>query len=195
MQRIGLLGGTFNPIHIGHLLAAEAAREAAELDQIWFVPTLVPPHKAEPGVAASIRLEMLQAAIAGNPCFKVEDIELHRSGTSYTIDTVTALQQRHPDIMFFWIVGSDMINDLPNWRSIDELTARIFFVGLERPNEPVTEAELPDFIQDRLLRASMPPIGISSTDIRRRLKEGKSVRYMVPDPVLTLIQRDGLYES
>lgn len=195
MQRIGLMGGTFNPIHNGHLLAAESAREGADLDEVWFVPTLVPPHKSQPGVAAPIRREMLEAAIAGNPAFRVEDIELHRNGTSYTIDTVTALQERRPDMLFFWIVGSDMINDLPNWRSIEELAARISFVGLERPNEPVTDADLPAFIRSRLLRASMPPIGISSTDIRDRLKEGKSVRYMVPDPVLQLILRDGLYES
>lgn len=195
MQRIGLMGGTFNPIHNGHLLAAESAREGAGLAEVWFVPTLAPPHKAQPDVSAQIRREMLEAAVADNPAFKVEDIELHRSGTSYTIDTVTALQIRFPDVLFYWIVGSDMVLDLPNWRSIEELADRVFFIGLDRPDQPVADAELPSFIRNRLIRAAMPPIGISSTDIRQRLKAGRSVRYMVPNAVLKLIQRDGLYES
>ncbi|MCD9023050.1 nicotinate-nucleotide adenylyltransferase [Cohnella silvisoli] len=195
MRRIGLLGGTFDPVHIGHLLAAQAAQEAAKLDEVWFVPTLIPPHKPQPGADSGARRRMLEAAIAGNPAFRVEDIELRREGISYTIDTVITLQESFPEVMFYWIVGSDMVKDLPNWRKIDELAERLAFVGLERPDQPGDDSLLPSFIRRRLLRAAMPPMGISSSEIRRRLKEGRSVRYMIPDAVLEIIRKDGLYES
>lgn len=196
MRKVGLLGGTFDPVHIGHLIAAQAAHEAAaKLDEVWFIPTSTPPHKPQPGAGSAARLRMLEAAIVGNPVFRVEDIELQREGISYTIDTVITLQERHPEVMFYWIVGSDMVKDLPNWRRIDELAERLSFVGLERPDQPVNDSLLPSNIRRRLLRAVMPPIGISSTEIRRRLKEGRSVRYMLPERVLEIIQKDGLYES
>ncbi|WP_239617502.1 nicotinate-nucleotide adenylyltransferase [Cohnella mopanensis] len=195
MRKIGLLGGTFDPIHNGHLLAAQAALEAVKLDEVWFIPTLTPPHKPQPGADSSSRRLMLEAAISGNPAFRVEDIELRRAGTSYTIDTVTALQERHPDLNFHWIVGSDMVKDLPNWREIDNLARRVTFIGLERPDQPGDDSLLPDFIRSRLIRASMPPMGISSSEIRRRRKEGGSIRYMLPESVVEFIQRNGLYES
>ncbi|TFE31626.1 nicotinate-nucleotide adenylyltransferase [Cohnella luojiensis] len=195
MLRIGLLGGTFDPVHNGHLLAAQAAHEAAKLDEVWFIPTLMPPHKSQPGADGDKRRQMLEAAIAGNPVFRVEDIELRREGTSYTIDTVTALQDQHPEVQFYWIVGSDMVSDLPNWRKIDELADRLSFIGLERPDQAGDDSLLPSFIRRRLHRAAMPPMGISSSEIRRRCKEGRSIRYMVPDPVLEFIQRNELYES
>ena len=195
MRKIGLLGGTFDPVHNGHLLAAEASLEAAKLDEVWFIPTLSPPHKPQPGANSDERRKMLDAAIVGNPAFRVEDIELLRDGTSYTIDTVTALQERYPELIFHWIVGSDMVKDLPNWRKIEELADRLTFVGLERPDQPGDDSLLPSFIRRRLLKATMPPIGISSSEIRRRLKEGRSIRYMLPESVLDLIQRNDLYES
>jgi nicotinate-nucleotide adenylyltransferase len=195
MRRIGLFGGTFDPIHHGHLIAAEAAKEAAKLDEVWFIPTAIPPHKDQPGANASMRRRMLEAAIVDSPHFQLEDLELTREGTSYTIDTVSAIQEQYPEVMFYWIVGSDMVKDLPNWRRIDELAKRISFIGLERPDQPSDDSELPTFIRGRLLRANMPPIGISSTDIRRRAKEGRSIRYMLPETVLEIIQGDGLYES
>lgn len=195
MRRVGLLGGTFDPIHHGHLIAAEAAKEAAKLDEVWFIPTLVPPHKPQPGADANLRLQMVEAAIKGNSDFQLEGIELNREGTSYTIETVSAIQEQHPEIMFYWIVGSDMVKDLPNWRRIEELAQQISFIGLERPDQPSEDSELPAYIRRKLLRANMPLIGISSTDIRRRLKEGRSIRYMLPESVLEIIQKDGLYES
>ncbi|BBI34784.1 nicotinate-nucleotide adenylyltransferase [Cohnella abietis] len=195
MRKVGLLGGTFDPVHNGHLLAAQAACEAAKLDEVWFIPTLSPPHKPQPGESSDNRRQMLEEAIATNPAFRVEDIELQREGTSYTIDTVTALQEQYPDIMFYWIVGSDMVKDLPNWRKINELAERLSFIGLERPDQPADDTMLPVFIRRRLLRASMPPMGISSTDIRRRVKEGRSIRYMLPETVIDFIVRGHLYES
>ncbi|MFC5405178.1 nicotinate-nucleotide adenylyltransferase [Cohnella soli] len=195
MRKIGLLGGTFDPVHNGHLMAAEAAREAAKLDEVWLIPTLVPPHKPQPGTDAASRRRMLEVAVADNDKLRVEDIELMKQGTSYTIDTVTALQERHPDIQFYWIVGSDMLQDLPHWRRIEELVDRVSFIGLERPDQPSDDSELPTFIRRKLNRAGMPPMGISSTDIRRRVKDGRSVRYMLPEPVREYMQRNGLYGS
>lgn len=195
MRKIGLMGGTFDPVHIGHLLAAESAREAAKLDEVRFVPNAIPPHKPQPGTGAEDRCAMIEAAIAGNPAFRLEKIELARAGASYTIDTVVQLQEREPDARFYWIIGSDMVNDLPNWRRIEELAERVGFIGLERPDQPTGDVELPTFLRRRLLRAAMPPLGISSTDIRRRRKDGRSIRYLVPDAVYDYIQRNDLYGS
>lgn len=195
MRKIGCMGGTFDPVHIGHLLAAESAKEAAKLDEVWFVPTSIPPHKPQPGTDAQTRCEMLKAAISSNPAFRLETIELEREGASYTIDTVIALQAREPDAQFYWIIGSDMVGDLPNWRKVDELADRITFIGLERPDQPANDAELPPLLRRRLLRAAMPPLGISSTDIRRRLKDGRSIRYLVPEAVHDYIRRNDVYGS
>jgi nicotinate-nucleotide adenylyltransferase len=195
MRRIGLLGGTFDPVHNGHLIAAQAAREAAKLNEVWFIPTSTPPHKPQPGADGENRRLMLEAAIAGNSSFRIEEIELRREGTSYTIDTVTALQEQFPEVQFYWIVGSDMLMDLPNWRRIEELAERLSFIGLERPDQPGDDGLLPVFIRRRLIKATMPPMGISSSEIRHLLKEGRSIRYMLPDSVLDFIQRNDLYES
>ncbi|THF75034.1 nicotinate-nucleotide adenylyltransferase [Cohnella fermenti] len=193
--RTGLMGGTFDPIHIGHLIAAEAAMEAAELEEVWFVPTNVPPHKPQPRTSAAQRREMVELAVRGRAGFRVEALELERGGVSYTIDTVTALQEREPGREFHWIVGTDMMNDLPNWRRIDELAERISFVCLGRQGEASGESALPKSLRSRIVLAPMPPIGISSTDIRERRRAGRSIRYLVPQPVLDYIGRNGLYES
>jgi nicotinate-nucleotide adenylyltransferase len=195
MRRIGLLGGTFDPVHNGHLIAAQSAVEAAALDEVWFIPTSTPPHKPQPGADSEKRRLMLEAAIGGNSSFRIEDLELRREGTSYTIDTVTALQEQYPEHLFYWIVGSDMVMDLPNWRNIEELAERLAFIGLERPDQPGDDALLPSFIRSRLIKATMPPMGISSSEIRLRRKEGRSIRYMLPESVLDFIQRNDLYES
>lgn len=195
MTRTGLMGGTFDPIHEGHLLAAEAAREAAGLDEVWFIPTNVPPHKPQPGADAQARLEMVKLAIADHPAFRAEEAELARGGVSYTADTVAALRERYPEHSFYWIVGTDMMNDLPHWHRIEELAAQVRFVCLRRQGEESEESALPAFLRERLLHAPMPPIGISSTDIRDRLREGRSIRYQVPEAVRHYIERNGLYES
>ncbi|MEK0312917.1 nicotinate-nucleotide adenylyltransferase [Cohnella sp. 56] len=197
MRRIGLMGGTFDPVHIGHLLAAEAAREAAELSEVWFIPTSVPVHKPQPGASGADRRALVVAAIADHAGFRLEDIELDRQGASYTIDTVVELRRRHPDDAFYWIVGADMRDDLPRWRRIEELAGLVTFIALERPAAGgLAEGErqpLPAYLQGRILDAHMPQIGISSTDIRRRRAEGRSIRYMVPEAVRTEIERKGLY--
>lgn len=194
MKRTGLMGGTFDPIHLGHLLAAEAASEAAELDEVWFIPTNVPPHKPQPGVGGADRLEMVRLAIAGRTGFRAEEAELARGGVSYTVDTVAALREREPGRSFYWIVGTDMMNDLPNWRRIEELAALVRFVCLQRQGERSEAGQLPLFLRERILQAPMPQVGISSTDIRERLRSGRSIRYQVPEAVREYIERKGLYE-
>lgn len=202
MRRIGLMGGTFDPVHIGHLLAAEAAREAAELSEVWFIPTAVPVHKPQPGASGEERRALVAAAIAGHPAFRVEELELARQGASYTIDTVLELRRRHPDDAFFWIVGADMRDDLPHWRRIEELASLVTFIALGRPGAEAAASEgggaerrapLPAYLSGAIVNAQMPPIGISSTDIRRRRAEGRSIRYMVPEAVRAEIERKGLY--
>lgn len=194
MTTIGIMGGTFDPIHIGHLIAAESVRDLCGLNEVWFIPSFGPPLKAnEPGVSGERRLEMVRAAIEGNAAFRVLDIELQRRGTSYSYDTVNELKLRYPDHTFAYIIGSDRINDLSHWHRIDQLAQLITFIGLERPSDTPRPDLLPDFLQRRLKLIPMPAIGISSTAIRHRLAAGQSVKYMVPDAVLQYIRRHRLY--
>nr|WP_306812774.1 nicotinate-nucleotide adenylyltransferase [Paenibacillus soyae] len=190
------MGGTFDPIHAGHLIAAETAREQADLDEVWFIPTADPPLKDRaPLATGERRVEMVRLATQGNGSFRVLDIELKRGGVSYSIDTVTELRKLHPGHAFSYIIGSDRINDLPRWHRIEELSKLAGFIGLERPGEPLRLTWLPDFLRDSLTLAKMPQIGISSTEIRSRFADGRSARYLVPEPVYAYIRGLGLYGS
>jgi len=196
LSKIGIMGGTFDPIHIGHLIAAETAREQCDLHEIWFIPSYGPPLKAnEPGVSGQQRYEMVRGAIESNASFRALDIELKRGGVSYSYDTVIELQALYPDYSFSYIIGSDRINDLHEWYQIEQLAARITFIGLERPAEPINLAGLPSFLQDRIRLIHMPGIDISSTAIRNRANAGQSVQYLVPDSVNSYMRRYKLYES
>jgi len=196
LLKVGLMGGTFDPIHYGHLLAAETAREACGLDEVWFIPSYQPPLKnGEPEAEGRSRLEMVYRAIDFQPHFRAMDIELERGGVSYSIDTVRALQELYPGRAFSCIVGSDRVNDLPRWHRIEELAQLVDFIGVERPGEPIDKDRLPTFISAKLRVARMPQIGISSTDIRERRAEGRSIRFLVPEKVYSFIKRNGLYES
>jgi nicotinate-nucleotide adenylyltransferase len=193
---VGIMGGTFDPIHIGHLLAAETAREQCGLEEVWFIPSFAPPLKAsDPGASSMQRYEMVCLAAEGNPAFRVLDIELKRGGVSYSYDTMQELVRVHPDVSFFYIIGSDRINDLAGWHRIEQLAQLIGFIGLERPGEPIRLASLPAYLQSRVELARMPGIGISSTAIRAKRASGESVRYFVPDAVLSYIRRHELYEA
>lgn len=195
MKQIGIMGGTFDPIHIGHLLAAETALDRCQLDEVWFIPTNVPPLKdSAQGVDAETRLRLVRLAIAAEPRFKAHTIELERGGVSYSYDTITELMEREPGCTFAYIIGSDRIHDLPKWHRIDELAELIRFIGVERPGEPVQLDRLPEHLRQRVTLIEMPPMGISSTDIRRRRKSGRSIRYLVPEPVYSEMTKEGLYE-
>lgn len=193
MSRVGIMGGAFDPVHLGHLLAAEAAREQYGLEEVWFMPSHIPPHKHQAGVSGKQRLEMVEAATRANPAFKPLDIELRRGGVSYTVDTIRELRREHPDLDLYFIIGADMVNYLPKWEGIEELTRMLKFIGLQRPGSFLELDALPDHIQQAVHLAEMPLVDISSSLVRKRLASGKSVRYMVPDEVHEYIVRSGLY--
>jgi nicotinate-nucleotide adenylyltransferase len=196
MKRIGLMGGTFDPIHLGHLLAAETAREACGLDEVWFIPSRTPPLKeSEPFASGEDRLEMVRLAIAGNPAFRALDLELRRPGVSYSIDTARELKDRCPGCGFSYIIGGDRVNDLPSWHRIAELAEIVEFIGVGRPGHPVDIGALPEFLRGRVRVIPMPQLDISSSGIRARRREGRSIRYLVPDGVHDFILGKGLYGS
>jgi nicotinate-nucleotide adenylyltransferase len=187
------MGGTFDPIHIGHLIAAEQARDQCGLDEVWFVPTNAPPHKnAPPGASADHRLEMVRLAIAAFPPFQLSDLEIRRGGVSYTIDTVERLTADFPDAHFAYIIGADMVEYLPKWHRIEEIAAKITFIGLARPGYSLG-AELPDWLRRRVATAEMPLVDVSSSAIRERIRAGRSVRYLVPPAVQAYIEENELY--
>lgn len=195
-MRVGIMGGTFDPIHQGHLLAAELAREACGLDEVWFMPAYVPPHK-HPGPEATPeeRLEMVRLAVDSHSAFRVTDVEICKGDTSYTIETMELLATRHPEISFWYIIGADMVMYLPQWRRIEELVRLTGFIGLARPGYELKLDQLPEFIRSSVTLVPMLQMELSSTEIRRRRREELSVRYMVPEPVRLYLEERGLYEA
>ncbi|GIP25062.1 putative nicotinate-nucleotide adenylyltransferase [Paenibacillus sp. J23TS9] len=192
-MKVGIMGGTFDPIHIGHLLAAEAARDSFGLDQVWFMPSHIPPHKEQAGAAGEDRLGMVAEAISDHPCFRTLDIEIRRGGVSYTIDTVKDIRSSFENIDFHFIIGADMVNYLPKWEGIEELVGLMSFIGVGRPGSELDLDALPPYLKGKVLLADMPQVDISSTEIRERLATGHSIRYMVTDNVYDYIRRSGLY--
>ncbi len=185
-KRIGILGGTFDPPHMGHLIIAETVKDTMELDEVWFIPASEPPHKSKANATAEERVAMVEMAIHENEAFKINDIEVNRKGTSYTIDTVKALQLQFPENQFYFIIGADMVAYLPNWYQIDELLANVTFIGVQREGYPL-ESKYP------IKTVDVPFIPISSTMIRQRLSEKRSIRYLVPHSVYSFIEERGLY--
>ncbi|MCR8655871.1 nicotinate-nucleotide adenylyltransferase [Paenibacillus endoradicis] len=194
MRKVGIMGGTFDPIHMGHLIAASSAMEAASLDEVWFIPTATPPLKPNaPLATAEQRLQMVQLAIADQSAFRALDIELSRSGISYSFDTVTRLMSQYPHHQFNYIIGSDRIHDLPTWHRAEELRSLISFIGLNRPSDPLQLDLLSSEWRSKLTIASMPLIGISSTELRLRAEQGLSLQYYVPDSVAQYIRGNRIY--
>lgn len=193
-MRIGILGGTFDPVHSGHLLVAEMAMEADALDEIWFIPASSPPHKDDrPGADASHRWAMLNLAIESNPRFRALDWEMNKGGISYSIDTVKYLIAEYPDVEFSWLIGADMVQYLPKWHRINELCQLIHFVGFARAGTKLDLPALGDNIRESVRIVAIPQADISSTDIRRRCGLGRTVRYLVPDAVAAYIKEMDLY--
>lgn len=193
-MRIGIMGGSFDPIHIGHLLAATCAQEEAELDQVWFMPSYTPPHKAESETGAADRMAMTRLALLDNPCFQVSDMEMTREGTSYSYDTAAALLAERPNDTFYWIIGADMIRYLPKWHRIEELLDLISFIGLQRPGYPVDWGELSPSMRTGVSVVPMPQFDVSSSMIRARLDQGKTCRYLLPQGVVEYIKEKHLYD-
>jgi nicotinate-nucleotide adenylyltransferase len=189
LKKVGILGGTFNPPHTGHLVIANEVFHAYGLDEVWFMPNQVPPHKSvtEP-ISNSDRLAMLELAISDNPFFRVERAELDRSGPSYTYETMRILKDMYKEHDFYFIIGGDMVEYLPKWHQIDELLEMVKFVGVSRPS-------FKDESPYNILYAATPQMDISSSMIRERVKADTSIRYLLPEPVREYIEEHGLYES
>lgn len=185
-MRVGIFGGTFNPIHLGHLLLAETARETLSLDRVLFIPAGQPPHKRVPGlIDGTARLRMVRLAIKDHPGFSASDIELQRPGPSYSIDTVTALRRTLPDVTLFLLIGQDMLG--VRWSAWDELKRLCTIVAVRRPGGRRARRE-------RAIRwLDMPLIDIASSDIRARVAAGRSIRYLVPATVERSIRQHRLY--
>jgi nicotinate-nucleotide adenylyltransferase len=202
-MRFGVFGGSFDPVHLGHLILAEQSRAQARLDQVLFVPAARPPHKQAVTLTPfAQRVEMLSLAISGHPAFQISEIEKDRPGPSYTVDTLAELKTLHPDVELFLLVGTDMARDLPSWYQparILELSSLVIVgrPGSDRfsPAEIEQSLTLPEGKSLDFQQVQSPLIEISGRDIRRRVGEGDTIRYLVPRAVEIYIQDKQLYKQ
>ena len=200
-MRVGLFGGSFDPVHYGHLLLAEACREQCRLDEVWFLPAAQPPHKRSRQVTPDQqRVEMLELAVADNPAFVVSRYEIDRGGVSYTVDTLEHFRQEDAGRELFLLVGADMLRDLPHWHRAERLCELAVVAAAGRPAagqidfDVLAAVTTPERIElFRRHRVEMPECGLSSTDLRRRIAEGRSIRHQTPRAVEEYIRSQGLY--
>lgn len=204
MRRIGVYGGTFDPIHLGHLILAEQCREAGRLDEVWFVPSGRQPLKQDHAITDfDRRVEMIELAIAGQPAFRIEPIEKEMTGLTYTADMLALLHQRHPDDELFFLLGSDSLQDLHCWHDPHRVIASATLLVMLRAGHATLTAEqlraalsLPAQLELRLEFVPEPPlIDLASSDLRRRIAAGRSIRYLVPRSVECYIADHRLYRD
>lgn len=212
MQKIGLFGGTFDPVHIGHLAVGKAVVNQLDLNQLIYIPAPLPPHKQEIDITPfHHRLAMLEIAIAGGDGFSVSPIEAEHQGPSYTIDTIAALRQRFKEeVFFYYVIGLDAFAEICTWKNYQQLLVEVTFVVVDRPSlyektcEHVIMSELEGYLQEsdgcwehengsKIYRLDMEPVSVSSTIIRGKCHNGHSIEGMVPPAVLLYIQENGLY--
>lgn len=212
-MRLGVFGGTFDPVHLAHLIAAERLREEARLDRVLFVPSSTPPHRGAPHASAAHRLAMVEAAVSAHPGFEACDLEVRRGGRSYSVDTLRELARLHPGARLEFILGLDAFAEISSWREAEALFGLAGFLVMPRPGHEETDLVscLPAGLRAGARRSSssvwllegggvitlaeVPRLEISASDIRRRLAAGRSVRYLVPEAVRLYIEREGLYRS
>ena len=188
-MRLGLFGGSFDPVHLGHLLVAQAASEELNLTRLFFIPAAQSPFKpATHPAPAKERLRLLRLALAGETHYEIDEQEITRAGVSYTIDTVRNYTERFPKATLFYLIGSDHLPQLPKWREAEELAQRAEFVVIPRPGEPVSLP--PSF---RLQTLTGFPLGVSSSQIRARVRAGRPIRGMVPSAVEEAIRNNRRY--
>lgn len=195
-MRLGLFGGTFDPIHQGHLILAEACREALALDRVWFVVAGQPPHKRGDRTPIGDRIEMARIATAGNPAFEVSEVEAKGPGPHYSVDTLEAIARERPGDELFFLIGADSLADLPLWRSPGRIAELATIVVVNRPGiDPAVTSSPPDLGPNArpIQRVMIPPIGIASHDLRRRVAEGRSIRYLVPRGVEAYVVEQKLF--
>lgn len=190
MQRIGIYGGSFDPVHLGHLLVAQAAHEELALERLAFVPAAQSPFKqAAAPLSGKMRVRLLRLALAGQPWCEVDIQELEREGVSYTIETVRNYAAHFPKAELYYLIGADNVAALPQWRAADELAARVQFVVIPRPGQP--EVPFPAPFRGVWLRGW--PLAVSSSDIRARIKAGRPIDHLVPRVVAEAIRNNRLY--
>lgn len=196
-ERIGIFGGTFDPVHVGHLIAASDLHAALSLDRVLFVPAGRPPHKSSAEISEDRhRLAMLELAIAGNPAFAIDTADLDREGPSFTVDLLRHLQERLPSADLWFLMGEDSLRDLPSWRDPDGICRQARIGVARRPGIDVDLAAIFAAVpeaQGRIDLVDSPLIGISATDLRRRIASGLPVTYQVPAAVERYILDEGLY--
>jgi nicotinate-nucleotide adenylyltransferase len=200
-QRVAVFGGTFDPVHLGHLILAEQAREQARLDQVWFVPAASPPHKQVQRITPfAQRVEMLGLAVAGYPAFRIDELEKDRPGPSFTADTLEELHRLHPEADLHLLLGSDCLPDLPGWHEPIRIIERAGLLVAARPGWPVlspgqfrSALHLPATMPLRFQVVETLLIEIASRDLRQRAAQGRSLRYLVPRAVECYIHEKRLY--
>ncbi|MDN4472413.1 nicotinate-nucleotide adenylyltransferase [Demequina zhanjiangensis] len=188
--RVGVLGGTFDPIHHGHLAAASEVRAALDLDRVLLVPTAAQPFKDAHGHApVEHRLAMCRRAVAEDPYLEVSTVDIDRGGTTYTVDTLADLQSQQPEARLFFIAGADALARLSEWRDADRLLELATFVAVTRPGHVMTDSS------GAFAVVEAPALDVSSTDVRRRVGEGRPIRYLVPHAVADYIEEHDLYSG
>ena len=187
-MKVGILGGTFNPIHIGHLILAEEAREKLKLDKIIFVPANLSPHKDNSDIVPPLhRYRLIRLAIKTNKYFSVSNVEIKRDGKSYTIDSLREFKKIYPLDELYFIIGSDLLRYLDDWKDLSQIIKMVSFVAATRPGYPLEK--IPSYISTIPIRA----VDISGFEIRKAIKEDKSFRYLVPEAVFKYIVKERLY--
>ncbi len=199
-QRIGVLGGTFDPVHHGHLAIAEEARVRLELEVVLFVPARIQPLRQDQAVSSpEHRTAMLERALLGNPAFQLSRVDLERPGPSYTVETMELLRRRHPrGSAFYFILGGDALADLPRWKEPERLMTLCQFAVFERPGctfDPRTLFLRYPLLRERVILLEGPHLAISGAELRRRVRQGLPIRYMLPDPVEEYIRAHRLYRE
>jgi nicotinate-nucleotide adenylyltransferase len=187
VARIGVLGGTFDPIHVGHLVAASEVHHALGLDTVLLVPANAQPLKPAPTASGSERLAMCEAVAATDPRLGVSDVDVARGGATYTVDTLADLRKGNPGAEFFFITGADALATLPRWKDYETLITLATFVGVTRPGHSLNQSDAPHVLVD------VPGMAVSSTEVRDRVRAGAPIRYLVPDAVARHIELHSLY--
>jgi nicotinate-nucleotide adenylyltransferase len=199
MQKIGILGGTFNPIHFGHLILGQSAREEFGLDKILVMPTKNPAYKTiSGGVTEQNRIEMIQLAIEDFPYFEFSDLELRREGTTYTVDTLRELTKGQEDSRYYFIMGADSLYQIETWKKPEEILSMVdILVATRNDSRSALDAQI-DYLEDKydgkIYHLNSPSIEISSNEIRKKNISGQSIHFFLPEKVINYIERNGLYE-
>lgn len=199
MNRFGIMGGTFDPLHYGHLVAAETARNEFKLEKVIFIPTGSPPHKVGREITDSeSRFQMVKLATGDNSSFEVSRLEIERAGNSYTVDTLRDLHKLYPKNELYFITGLDAFREIFTWKDAESILELCHFIGASRPGFDAEDflqelqAAHPEFFE-RMHLLEVPALAISSTDIRSRVKKGQSIRYLLPESVRLYIKKEALY--